>query len=97
MGVENSLATVEVMSGPMDGMEIRIDKQVVSIGRLEKYRVCLNCDNRFSDGSECPRCRSSRIRFEENDIVLPLDRFTSRIHAKINFHQTREFMLAASR
>lgn len=76
----------------MDGMEIKINKQVVSIGRLEKYRVCLNCENRFSDGSKCPRCRSSRIRFEENDIVLPLDRFTSRIHAQMTFEGERVWL-----
>ena len=67
----------------MDGMKVKINKQVVSIGRLEKYRLCLNCEHRFPDGSECPKCRSSRIKVEENGISLPLDRFTSRIHAKI--------------
>jgi pSer/pThr/pTyr-binding forkhead associated (FHA) protein len=82
---ENTLAIVEVMSGPMDGMKVKINKQIVSIGRLEKYRLCLNCEHRFADGSECPKCRSSRTKFEENDIALPLDRFTSRIHAKIAF------------
>lgn len=89
---ENTLAIVEVMSGPMDGMKVKINKQIVSIGRLEKYKLCLNCEHRFADGSECPKCRSPRITVEENDIALPLDRFTSRIHAKITFEDKRVWL-----
>ena len=89
---ENTLALVEVMSGPMDGMKVKINKRVVSIGRLEKYRLCLNCGHRFADGFECPRCRSPRIKIEENDIALPLDSFTSRIHAKITFEGERVWL-----
>lgn len=46
---EDKLAAVEVMSGPMDGMRAKIKKRVVSIGRLEKYRLCLNCGQGFAD------------------------------------------------
>ena len=83
------LAVVEVMSGPMDGMEIKIRKQVTNIGRMERVGLCLDCGYKFPGGFECPNCRSSKIRTEENDIILHLDRFTSRIHAHITFEDGR--------
>jgi len=86
---KDTLAVIEVMSGPMDGMRVNIRKQVVSIGRLEKYMSCLNCGKAFDDGSKCPKCKSPKIKAEENDIVLSLDKYASRIHAKITFEGKR--------
>jgi predicted Zn-ribbon and HTH transcriptional regulator len=83
------LAVVEVMSGPMDGMTVEIRKQVTQIGRLEKYSVCLKCGYKFLEEPRCPNCRSSDIRMDENDIVLSLDRYASRVHANITFEGGR--------
>ena len=85
----STLAVVEVMSGPMDGMVVEIRKRVANIGRLEKYSACLKCGYKFLDEPRCPNCRSSEIRVEENDIVLPLDRYASRTHASITFEGGR--------
>ena len=82
---EPALAAVEVMSGPMDGMIVEIRKHVTKIGRLEKYSVCSKCGYKFLEEPRCPNCRSSDVRIEENDIVLPLDRYASRAHANITF------------
>lgn len=78
------------MSGPLDGMIVKIKKQAIHIGRLEKFNVCLSCGYRFYDDEmRCPKCASSNMRVEENDVVLPLDRYTSRAHAKITFEDGR--------
>ena len=86
---EAPLAVVEVMSGPMDGMTVEIRKRVVNIGRLERYSLCLKCGHKFIGEAKCPNCRSSNVRIEENDIVLPLDKYASRTHANITFEGGR--------
>jgi len=81
-------AVVEVMGGPMDGMKIKLKKRVTNIGRLEKYSLCLDCGYKFPGGLECPNCKSSNIKIEENDIVLR-DHYASRTHAHITFEGGR--------
>jgi len=84
------LVIIEVMSGPLDGMIAKIKKQTIYIGRLEKFNVCLSCGYKFYDDKmRCPKCDSSHIRAEKNDVVLKLDRYTSRVHAKIIFEDGR--------